>query len=97
MSSVTGPLMIERQGCFRAGGNAAWLLLRGHRCRRKRLDKANGRLRRLVAAFRAAGGDVNFLSLPDIKMANLHFAMLERNNVAVADTMSEFLRRKQLD
>jgi pimeloyl-ACP methyl ester carboxylesterase len=49
-------------------------------------------------AINRHGGDAELVSLPDIGIAgNTHFAFSDLNNVAVADQMSAFLAKKQLD
>jgi len=54
--------------------------------------------RGFAAALAAAGGDVTFLHLPEAGIhGNSHFVMVERNNLQVADTMSDFLHQKHLD
>lgn len=44
------------------------------------------------------GGDVTLVDLPAIGIrGNTHFPMSDLNNVAIADLLSEFLRKKRLD
>jgi hypothetical protein len=65
------------------------------------LDAWRGRLemaRQFVAVIKAHGGDAELLHLPSIGVrGNTHFPFSDLNNVRVADLLSEYLKRKQLD
>ena len=44
-------------------------------------------------AIRAAGGDITFISLPDIGIhGNSHMMMLDKNNLQVADVILAWMR-----
>jgi hypothetical protein len=61
---------------------------------RSRLEMA----RRFVAAVNVHGGDAELLSLPAIGVhGNTHFPFADLNNVRIADLLSEYLHKKQLD
>jgi hypothetical protein len=65
------------------------------------LDAWRGRLemaRRFVAAIKAHGGDAELLHLPSVGVrGNTHFPFSDLNNLRVADLLSDYLKRKQLD
>ena len=51
-----------------------------------------------VERLRAAGGDAELLSLPDIGVhGNTHFAMSDLNNEEIADLLSQYLHHRHLD
>jgi hypothetical protein len=65
------------------------------------LDAWRGRIemaRVFVAAIKAHGGDAELLHLPSIGVrGNTHFPFSDLNNLRVADLLSDYLKRKQLD
>jgi pimeloyl-ACP methyl ester carboxylesterase len=53
---------------------------------------------KMVESLNRRGGNASMLSLPDIGIrGNTHFMYSDRNNVQVADLMSQFLHEKGLD
>jgi hypothetical protein len=57
---------------------------------------ANGRA--FVAAINRHGGHAELIHLPEVGIrGNSHVMMLERNNVQIADLVSQFLRQARLD
>jgi hypothetical protein len=65
------------------------------------LDGWRGRMemaRRFVAATNAHSGDAELLHLPSIGVrGNTHFPFSDLNNLRVADLLSDYLKRKQID
>ncbi|RZL84713.1 MAG: hypothetical protein EOP32_02650 [Rhodococcus sp. (in: high G+C Gram-positive bacteria)] len=56
------------------------------------------RAQQFVNTVNRRGGDATYLELPEVGITgNSHFMMADRNNVQVADLLSEFLAKKGLD